>query len=438
MADPLSISASLLAVTTAAVQSTKSLYETVKRFKDRDKTLRRLQDELSDLTNILDSLTQVTNSEQSMLTLLQGPIERCNQVCREFEQSMKVFSGKSKTGFRDWTKMEFMRGNINEFIDTIAGYKSTISVGLGTITMMHTSKISHNVLQQYNEMIQDTAYNLELHLRRIDEKMTRSNVENTSTSGVSIDLEDEREVTRQCLRICEDARSYIESLSVRESSLLPEMPPNAVEEHSFEAQVRTRQALDDNRESFAEIIAYLRKRLDLLIRDDDPEKDNERSQLQADINISKQCLDVCKMASEVSRQKVYRIGEVIAEGDSDQVVVTTLADLFDIRKALSKDNSAQLVGSMEAENLRILTEKRYSSRFGTLAGHSNPAEAGTTSSPTAFEAQRSKYAFAPQTGNHEQTPGLRARQDRPSPNEMRKRPTDGAMDQEKGWTAEKR
>ena len=136
MADPLSITASVLAVIAAAAQSTKSLYETIKRFKDRNKTLRRLQDELRDLANILDSLTEVTNAEASMLTLLQGPIERCSQVCREFEQSMEVFNGKSKTGFRDWTKMEFMRGDINEFIDTIAGYKSTISIGLGTITML--------------------------------------------------------------------------------------------------------------------------------------------------------------------------------------------------------------------------------------------------------------------------------------------------------------
>lgn len=135
MADPLSITASLLAVTTAAVQSTKSLYETVKRFKGRDKTLRRLQAELEDVINILDSLAQVTNAEQSMFALLQGPIERCSQVCREFEQSMGVFAGKSKTGFRDWTKMEFMKGDMNEFIDTIARYKSTISVGIGTITM---------------------------------------------------------------------------------------------------------------------------------------------------------------------------------------------------------------------------------------------------------------------------------------------------------------
>lgn len=133
--DPLSISASVLAVLTAAIQSTRSLHETVKRFKERNKTLRRLQDELEDLTNILNSLTQVTNAEASMLALLQGPIDRCSQVCREFEQSMEVFSKKSKTGFLDWTRMEFRRGDINEFIETIAGYKSTISVGLGTITM---------------------------------------------------------------------------------------------------------------------------------------------------------------------------------------------------------------------------------------------------------------------------------------------------------------
>ncbi|KIW11741.1 hypothetical protein PV08_09013 [Exophiala spinifera] len=417
MADPLSITASLLAVVTAAVQSTQSLYETVTRFKERDKTLRRLQDELRDLNIILDSLAPVVNAEQSLLTLLQGPVERCSQVCSEFEQSMKVFGGKSKMGLRDWTKMEFMRGSINEFIDTVAGYKSTITVALGVITML--------VLQEYNEMVQDTTYNLELHLRRIDEKITSLTFENATTSGISIDLKDEREVTKQCLRICEDAKCYIESLSEREPALIPETPQNAAEENSFEAQSRTRKALEDNRDSFSKTIDYLRKRLDLLIQDDGPEKERERSQLQADITISKQCLEVCKMADEISRQKVYKIGEVIAEGDSDQVVVTTLADLFDIKKALSKDGSAQLVGSMTAENLQYLTEKRYNSRFGASPGHLDPAGAGFTKSPRSFEIQKSKPVIPPETGNHEQGPGPKTRSDRPSPNEMRKRLMDG-------------
>ena len=142
MVEPLGIAASLLAVTTAALQTTRSLYETVNRFKDRDKTLRRLQNELLDLTTILDSLLQVPNAEQPIFKLIQGPVERCSQICREFEESMSAFRGKSKPGLRDWTKMEFMRGDINEFIDTVAGYKSTISVGLGTITMLVTMPLS--------------------------------------------------------------------------------------------------------------------------------------------------------------------------------------------------------------------------------------------------------------------------------------------------------
>lgn len=135
MADPLSIGVSVLAVVTAAIQSTTSLCAAVKRYKDRDKTLSRLQDELEDLINVLSSLKEAVDSETSILILLKGPINRCSQVCREFEDAMEKFSRKSKTGLRDWAKMEFMREDINGFMNSLAGYKSTITVGLGTITM---------------------------------------------------------------------------------------------------------------------------------------------------------------------------------------------------------------------------------------------------------------------------------------------------------------
>ena len=79
----------------------------------------------------------------------------------------------------------------------------------------------------------------------------------------------------------------------RESSLLPETPRDAVEEKSFESQLRTREALDENRDTFAKTIDYLRKRLEILVHDGNYAKDDERSRLQADVNISKQCLDVC-------------------------------------------------------------------------------------------------------------------------------------------------
>ncbi len=138
MADPLSIAASVVAVVTAAIQSTKALSATVKRYKDRDKTLARLQDELEDLTTVLTSLEEAANFDKPVSALLKGPVDRCGQVCREFEGAMEQFAGKAKTGRRDWVKMEFMRGNIHDFMDTLASYKSTIMVGLGTITMLVT------------------------------------------------------------------------------------------------------------------------------------------------------------------------------------------------------------------------------------------------------------------------------------------------------------
>jgi hypothetical protein len=51
--------------------------------------------------------------------------------------------------------------------------------------------------------------------------------------------------------------------------------------------------------------------------------------------------EIAFLISNKSAKVVTRIGEVVADGDSDQVVVTTLADLFDIKKAISRDSSAQ-------------------------------------------------------------------------------------------------
>lgn len=142
--DPLSVIASVLAIVTAGVQSAKSLREAIQLYKTRDTTLLRLLAEVNDVENILDSLEKLLEAmkqppaaaaETSMTDLLCAPIERCAQLCGDFKIAMRRFSGKSKTGFLDWTRMEFMRGDINQFMDTLGGYKATISVGLGVLTM---------------------------------------------------------------------------------------------------------------------------------------------------------------------------------------------------------------------------------------------------------------------------------------------------------------
>jgi hypothetical protein len=268
-------------------------------------------------------------------------------------------------------------------------------------------------LKDYNEMIQNTVHDLNIHLQRVDEKLEDFPSSSSATSGVN--LADEKEVTKQCLRICEDAKQFLES--TRKCSVLEEH--NVTEDQrrdSFRAQLLTRQALDENRDSFVRIIGQLQNRLESLVTENNPEYSRERSRLLDDISASKQCLEICKVASEVSSQKTYRVGEAIADGDSDQVVANTLADLFDVKKAISKDRSAQLVGSMSGPDLRFLAEKRYESRFGAFAPEPKSA---TRPTPIVHAEQESKSA------PHQTDPAARTqsrtRQGKPSSNEMRKR-----------------
>lgn len=135
MAEPFGTIASVGELVANACKVTQSLVDTVERYKDRDKTLRRLQDDLEDHQRILRSLETEAIVASPVFSLLESPIRRCGQLCRDFEHAMKQFASKAKMGFRDWTKMEFMRGDINEFMETLSSYKSTILVGLGYITM---------------------------------------------------------------------------------------------------------------------------------------------------------------------------------------------------------------------------------------------------------------------------------------------------------------
>lgn len=69
-------------------------------------------------------------------------------------------------------------------------------------------------------MVEDTAYNLELHLQRTAELIERSNLDFSNNSDLNIDLQNERQATKHYLQICDYARHYIESFVNRESATL--------------------------------------------------------------------------------------------------------------------------------------------------------------------------------------------------------------------------
>ena len=130
MADAWTATDSSLASCTAAVSSTKSLFETIDNIKSRNKTLLRLKDQVNMLIQALNSLAEVTISDQPLLILLESLTKLCSQACHEFEQAIKNSNKESKVDRRDWAKMKFRRGNMIDFIDDIVRYTSTIVIGL--------------------------------------------------------------------------------------------------------------------------------------------------------------------------------------------------------------------------------------------------------------------------------------------------------------------
>jgi len=277
-------------------------------------------------------------------------------------------------------------------------------------------------------MIKDTVYNLEMRLQRIDEKLAHITADGTLGPETSIDLQDERDVTRQCLRICEDARSYFESLQCRQPELLQGATSSTanIARERFDAELMTRQTLDESRDKIAATIRRLQERLDCTVSSEGPERDQQRLRLHEDIDISKQCLEVCKEASnQVSYQKIHIVREVVADDDTDQVVVTTLADLFDVGKVLAKSRSAQLVGSMTDDTLQQLSSDRYSSRFGIVSGDPGRVQARSGALPSNLKTQEDSTPTPHQIRKDRQPASAESRHDRPFPNEVRKRAAEG-------------
>ncbi|CAH0019544.1 unnamed protein product [Clonostachys rhizophaga] len=174
MADPLSVAASIIALVTAVIQSTKSLNTAVKRYIERDKTLRRLQAELNNLTKVLEALNTVCNLKLSVISLLEGP-----EISYQFSGLGKDRVYKRTGYYHDISLFQNLR--------PLFTYRKL------------SYRLSYQVLEEYSEVIKDTTYNLKIHLERIDKKIglfTEGNLKTSYTNlDLNIDLQDEKTVT---------------------------------------------------------------------------------------------------------------------------------------------------------------------------------------------------------------------------------------------------
>jgi hypothetical protein len=271
-----------------------------------------------------------------------------------------------------------------------------------------------------------------MRLQRIDEKISSIAVDRpTLLEDLSIDLQDEKAVTEQCLRICERASSYISLLQDEQPALQREAPQQdaGYVMNQFEAQLLTQNSLRENRDNLLETIGRLRERLESITSNTAPGDRSETLRLHEELNFSKQCLEVCKeAANQVSSQKIHIIGDVTADGDCDQVVVTTLADLFNVGKVKATGKSSQLIGSMQGDVLRDISKDRYGSRFGALGSSLDTIQLDSAAaSPPTFDPRKADKS--PMKSNQAKEDGKLAGPEttynRPSSNEVRRRTAGG-------------
>jgi hypothetical protein len=139
MADPISLASGLLALVIFAHKSCLTLHTTIQSFKAHPKRVRDLINELETLSSVLESLTDTIKSDTGAnLSALDLPLQRCGNACNEFLQELQKCcsrSGGDRQSFRDWAKLRYMGDNIDDFKDSLAAYKSTITIALTDVHM---------------------------------------------------------------------------------------------------------------------------------------------------------------------------------------------------------------------------------------------------------------------------------------------------------------
>ena len=134
MGEAIGLASGLLALSTFALQSSITLYETVKSFQSYQQRIHDFLDEIGALGGVLTSLTETINGTSGVdFSALKAPLLRWGNVCKDFEQEIlrcSSRSGGSRTSFRDWAKLRYMGEDIDGFRRLLAGYKLTICVAL--------------------------------------------------------------------------------------------------------------------------------------------------------------------------------------------------------------------------------------------------------------------------------------------------------------------
>jgi len=233
------------------------------------------------------------------------------------------------------------------------------------------TKTTKNVIDEYNELIEDTKCDLELHLQSIENRLkSLSPEESVSLEVEKINLqmmEEEKESTQHGLEICDQFSAYIEQTRATSLMKMTRVPTTSEVEPSFIEHnipwLILAQALNSaEKEVIGSRLRLLQHRHERGIRpqllnyriaplqNDETGEQNE-NQEEAD-NIKKSLNFLDRITQETSESRTNHFEDITTGDRSTQFVVSTLKDLVSARRITSGSNSLQVLGQISDDSLQ--------------------------------------------------------------------------------------
>lgn len=144
MADPLSITASVIAVANLAYSSSKVLFETISGIRDAPESLHHLKTDIGILYNTIYHLHQwlakgertdatLSQAQKSNLREIEPSLAACRTACDAFKAKIDQLLRHSTDGrisLRDKIKTHFQENEISSFQARLESYKLTFAIAV--------------------------------------------------------------------------------------------------------------------------------------------------------------------------------------------------------------------------------------------------------------------------------------------------------------------
>ncbi|KAK5651383.1 hypothetical protein OQA88_12540 [Cercophora sp. LCS_1] len=367
--DPLSASSSVLTLVVFAFQSSVALYTTVRSFRSQDKDVRALRDELGDLSKVLESLQQTAGAYATVdLDDLKLPLHRCGKACEEYGDIITKctkHSDGSRPSLRDWVTQKYLQGDINQFREMLAGYKSTINVAIAHANL-RVAAITPTVLEDYKEMVRDTSNDLKGHMERLEATIEILAAKKTLTATKD-DAEwqamlEEKACTQQGLKICAQLSIQIGNvISAHQQRPRAPQHPQMPQRHLAHQYIRdgmrsTNDSIRALAHKLQEYEAQIEEQIDAM--DSTAESPDEQlTRLKETKESIHQCLKVVSDANDtadIERRNVFE--DITMADEAYDFSISTFGDLITARRIHLTGRSRHIGGQLTSADYQATIE----------------------------------------------------------------------------------